>query len=89
MHFDEYRAAPNDKEPDGRCDQLWRRWGREDTCKSAAEKIVVLDPGPGFAVMCGEHFRRFHQTQGGRGYTHEPYTAARARHLKATTPVGG
>lgn len=89
MNFDQYRAAPNVEEPDGLCDQMWRRWGAEYPCVEGAAEIVVLDPGPGYAVMCREHFNRFHDAQGGRGYTHEPYTPGRAAELFAATPVGG
>jgi hypothetical protein len=85
MNFDEYRAVPNDKEPDDACDQLWRRWGSENRCAQAAAVIVVLDPGPGYAIMCQEHFNRFHDAQKGRGYKYEPYTRERALEIKAAT----
>ena len=88
MNFDQYRAAPNDREPDDACDQLWRRRGHEYACTQPAAEIVLLDPGPGFAVMCREHFARFHASRGGHGFTHEPYTRGRALEIKAATPAG-
>ena len=87
MNFDEYKAVPNDRELDEQCDQQWRRWGYTNDCEQSAAWIVILDPGPGFAIMCQEHFNRFHETQRGRGYTYEPYTRERASEVKAATPV--
>jgi hypothetical protein len=89
MNFDEYRAAPNDKEPADFCDQLWRWWGSSYGCGQAAEVIILLDPGPGYSVMCREHFTRFEEAQRGHGYTHEPYTRERALEVKAATPAPG
>jgi hypothetical protein len=49
--------------------------------------IVPLAPGPGFAIMCREHFNRFDSMHRGRGYTYETYTRERALEVKASTRV--
>jgi hypothetical protein len=87
MYFDDYKAVPNDRELDDKCDQQWKHWGNISDCGQDAAWIVVLEPGPGFAIMCQEHFVRFHDAQRGRGYTYERYTRERAAEVKAATPV--
>jgi hypothetical protein len=89
LNFDQYKAVPNDREIDEACDQQYRRWGQTYNCTQQAAWIVLLEPGPGFAIMCQEHFTRFHETQNGRGYTYEPFTLERAKEVKAATPLGG